>query len=142
MYSSTDSQLWHLMEVSGQHFSLPLYCWGRTLVPIQQESGWATQPICTFGEQETVLHLPGFEYQTIQPVAQSDLPIATFKFGTLLDKLSLIFGLPTYVHCVVEYLPLFCHKMYVSTLHQVDVKLYGQVFKKEHKLSPIIAVAL
>jgi hypothetical protein len=36
------------------------------LVYIEEEAGWATQPVRTFGRIENLLKLPGFEVWTVQ----------------------------------------------------------------------------
>jgi hypothetical protein len=47
----------------------PLYPRERTPVHVEEEAGWASEAIWTFGEEKRVLHLPGFEPPMVQSVA-------------------------------------------------------------------------
>jgi hypothetical protein len=38
-------------------------------VPAEQEAGWASEPVLTFGEEKDLLPLPGLDPRTIQPGA-------------------------------------------------------------------------
>jgi len=44
-YSSTHSQLWHFMELSGQLMPRLLNPQERTLMPMEWEAGWTSEPV-------------------------------------------------------------------------------------------------
>jgi hypothetical protein len=69
MYSSTDSQLVHYMELSGQLRDLTALPAGNNCETHRIESRMAPENVWTFGKKSDLLSLPGFEHRIFQPVA-------------------------------------------------------------------------
>ena len=69
------------MEVGGQRHTAATLLPGRGLAPIQQEAGWAPEPVWTFvfGEEKNLLPPLGFEPRTVQPVAYTEFGISHRK---------------------------------------------------------------